>query len=450
MKKHWETYVKLPNSDIEKQPMTETQPQLINYSQINFDGQKRTNNILIIYLVMFFLMFAYIIILDFKVSSNLSEIRQEQKVLVEEILSRTHKLHIKESKEIIRSTTKENRLKFKKKIREVYERQNNLYKILSNKIEAKNIIYKTIAICTIIKNENLYLKQWVDFYKDLGVDKIILYDNNDLSGERPEDVLEKDIKTEYVDVINYRGMINKQLQSAYTDCYKRYKNDFNWIFFSDVDEYLYIENGLSLRQFLGMKRFDDCEQIGINWMIYGDNNLVYYENKTLIERFGSQERHFNPSVKSFVRGGLAKEIHVENPHFTLGVENMCGTNGEKMPVGQHNWNTDNFNFAYLRHFFTKTAEEFRNKLERKFSDLNVNNYRQRNKARIKVFFELNELTPEKLFVLREFIIREIGDEYYMYYFKLLNCLYNSDYIIYKGGRNCIFPIDKRKYMNDEI
>ena len=46
-----------------------------------------------------------------------------------------------------------------------------------------------ICICTIAKNENRYIKEYVEYYKKYGVDKIYLYDNNNPNGERFEEVI---------------------------------------------------------------------------------------------------------------------------------------------------------------------------------------------------------------------------------------------------------------------
>ena len=47
-----------------------------------------------------------------------------------------------------------------------------------------------ICICTVGKMENKYIKEFVEYYKHLGVDKIFLYDNNELNGEKFEDVID--------------------------------------------------------------------------------------------------------------------------------------------------------------------------------------------------------------------------------------------------------------------
>ena len=48
-----------------------------------------------------------------------------------------------------------------------------------------------IALCCIVKNENDYLDEYVNYYHDLGFDKIFIYDNNDINGENPVDIIGK-------------------------------------------------------------------------------------------------------------------------------------------------------------------------------------------------------------------------------------------------------------------
>ena len=48
----------------------------------------------------------------------------------------------------------------------------------------------TICLCTVGKRENLYIREFVEYYIQFGVDKIYLYDNNNLNEEKFEDVIE--------------------------------------------------------------------------------------------------------------------------------------------------------------------------------------------------------------------------------------------------------------------
>jgi len=46
-----------------------------------------------------------------------------------------------------------------------------------------------LYLCTYEKKENKYIREFIECYKNYGVDKIYLYDNNDIKGERFEDVI---------------------------------------------------------------------------------------------------------------------------------------------------------------------------------------------------------------------------------------------------------------------
>ena len=48
-----------------------------------------------------------------------------------------------------------------------------------------------ICLCVIAKNENLYVKEYVEHYKKIVYNKIFIYDNNDKNGEDIGKVIKK-------------------------------------------------------------------------------------------------------------------------------------------------------------------------------------------------------------------------------------------------------------------
>ena len=100
------------------------------------------------------------------------------------------------------------------------------YSTFNNKQNLRKNIIK-ICLCTIGKNENLYIKEYVEHYKKIGYNRIFLYDNNDIDDERFEDKIKMEIDKGFVKIINYRGykgkLKNPQLE-AYKDCYERNNN----------------------------------------------------------------------------------------------------------------------------------------------------------------------------------------------------------------------------------
>ena len=86
---------------------------------------------------------------------------------------------IKEDKYFIFDNEIKNGIKFK--LRKVKNKLKSIiYKTLMNlsapkrKIEAKY----NVSICAIFKNEALYLKEWIEFHRIVGIEHFYMYNNN--------------------------------------------------------------------------------------------------------------------------------------------------------------------------------------------------------------------------------------------------------------------------------
>ena len=110
--------------------------------------------------------------------------------------------------------------------------------LYSNKLFNINI---KICLCTIDKNENSYIKEFVVYYKELGYNYIYLYDNNNIDDEKFEGNIYNEINKGFITLINYRGIrgenINPKLE-AYKNCYEKYNMKYDCHSFFDVNEYL--------------------------------------------------------------------------------------------------------------------------------------------------------------------------------------------------------------------
>jgi ABC-type branched-subunit amino acid transport system substrate-binding protein len=62
-----------------------------------------------------------------------------------------------------------------------------------------------VCICTLGKEENKYIIEFIEYYKNMGVDKIYLYDNNNIDGEHFEEVIDNYIKSGFVEIVDCRG-----------------------------------------------------------------------------------------------------------------------------------------------------------------------------------------------------------------------------------------------------
>ena len=117
-----------------------------------------------------------------------------------------------------------------------------------------------VCLCTPLKKENLYIKEFVEHYKAYNIDKIYLYDNNDIDGEHLESVINNYIQKGFVKIMNFRGKI-KALYDMMNDCYKKNYLKYDWLIFYEADEFIYLKYYHDIKKFLIQKKFNNCDTI---------------------------------------------------------------------------------------------------------------------------------------------------------------------------------------------
>lgn len=259
-------------------------------------------------------------------------------------------------------------------------------------------------LCAIGRLENKYIKEWVEYYKNLGFTNIVLYDNNYGEEEYFEDVISEYIENGFVILKNYRNQQVCQTK-AYNECYKEYGDLYDWIAFFDCDEFLTLKKQDNIEKYLSALYFRRYDMIHINWMCYGDNNFINFEDKPILERFTTPIQYDtkvaydfpeNNHIKSIIRGGLRSVNFVGNSHTPNNNNIKCCNNRGIACNGISPFEKYNFDEAYIRHFSTKTIEEYCNKLKRGFPD-QVLDLQKRGVHLLETrFFRYNKVTKEKL------------------------------------------------------
>ena len=257
----------------------------------------------------------------------------------------------------------------------------------------------TVCLCVIAKNENRYIREFVEFYKGIGVDKIFVYDNNDVNGEKFEEVISDYINGGFVEIFNYRGFTTPQLRS-YKECYEKYYKIYDWFIYYDADEYIYLKDFNDIKSFLGDSRFNHCQRVQLNWVMYTDNNLLFYDNRTLQERFTEKE----PEARNKKTGGIQEIKSIIRGHNSLTnihclhkidrkLRSCDGFGNRKKAIGITTPISD-YEYYYIKHFYSKSTEEFIEKIMKTDAFYIINEKVQLNK--IKKYFKYNEITEEKL------------------------------------------------------
>jgi hypothetical protein len=119
---------------------------------------------------------------------------------------------------------------------------------------------------------------------------------------------------------------------------------------------------------LSSANFNKCQSIIINWVYYGDNDKIFYEAKPLEERFVNpvnltkeikENKYMYSAAKTIVRGGLYLNWG-RFPHYLKNTVN-CRPNGN---ILKDYLSPPEYSDAYLKHYTTKTTEEYIEKLNK--------------------------------------------------------------------------------------
>lgn len=226
-------------------------------------------------------------------------------------------------------------------------------------------------VLTCAKNEDKYLIEFVEHYLKLGFDKIIIADNN----EEPtiEGILEKYIKNGQVEIYDFRGVNYFQVQ-----LYTIFANEGNykWCAYFDADEFMEIGSFNNIKEFLEPIK-ENC--VLLHWMNFGSNGEKHYKDKLLQERFPlpvSPILYFkeNCFVKSIVRGGdYWKGCYFNGSHLpyfeTEKEKNVYNSGGYETKIGHlHCFYPIRYKLAYLKHYYTKSFDEWMIKSNRGWPD----------------------------------------------------------------------------------
>jgi hypothetical protein len=220
------------------------------------------------------------------------------------------------------------------------------------------------AICAIIKNEGSGIIEWIEYHLLIGVQLFFLYDNE--STDDTHSKLKKYIEKGIVIYITCPG--KKMQRPAYNDCISRFKNYARWIAFIDADEFFVVNEEVNLRGF--MKKYEDEVGLVVNWQMFDSNG---YKNKPInkltIEAYTQIHANYNEDnlhIKSIVNPKWV-QFYV-NPHYPLFYLFRTSVDSRGNKVYGSKTKKQDISKIQLNHYFSKSEEEFLEKINRGKAD----------------------------------------------------------------------------------
>lgn len=207
-----------------------------------------------------------------------------------------------------------------------------------------------IAICVCVKNEGLYLKEWLDYHISIGIGKYYIYDNGSTDNT-------KEILSNYPNITYIYTDGTLQLNAFY-HCLQIANED--WVGFIDIDEFVVpIEKDFP-------ELLDDYNQyagLAINWVIYGSAGHKIRPAGNVKDNYLYRSEYsfnINSHVKCFVKPKLI--IQPITPHSFLCKENNI-VNENFEPVNGP-FSDFSGNKIRLNHYHCKSIEDYVNKIKK--------------------------------------------------------------------------------------
>jgi hypothetical protein len=226
----------------------------------------------------------------------------------------------------------------------------------ANKAKAK------VGVCAIARNEGRYVREWIAYHLALGFDAVIIYDNEDDPGTLTPVLEESGFPPGAVVVRHFPGVARQF--AAYEDALATYAGEFESLAFIDVDEFIVLRKHADVKALLA-DRFRHEGALCLSWVFFGSAGLEHYDPRPITQRFTRRQPSIDDQpthVKSIVKLACASHFP-ENPHLahlTRGAALDC----RGRPVESPSEHPGCEGVACIHHYWTKSAQEFREKIER--------------------------------------------------------------------------------------
>ena len=145
-----------------------------------------------------------------------------------------------------------------------------------------------VALCSMIKNEASYLKEWIEFHRVIGVSHFYLFNNK--SNDDYLEVLQPYIKQGVVELFdvpfdstlypNPAPTHNFVQACCYNHAIRLARNCYTWLAITDSDEYICPTQNKDLPSFLN--NYIYAAGLVVYWQIYGTSNVWDLAPKELL------------------------------------------------------------------------------------------------------------------------------------------------------------------------
>ena len=216
---------------------------------------------------------------------------------------------------------------------------------------------KYLGLCAIVKDEDLFLEEWICHHALLGVEAFIIYDNGSAYPVRER--LRPYMDKSFLTVVNMRGKARQMI--AYNHCLRVFGRNFRWLGFLDLDEYAIPKRTNDLRVLL--QDYEDAAALGLNWQCFGTNGHKARPSGTQLENYvlALDSEYWRQHIKSFVWPQSVAGIW--SPHFAVPLQGGHTVNERHEPVADVH-SPFSAEFGQINHYYYRSWQDYHKKMLR--------------------------------------------------------------------------------------
>lgn len=237
-----------------------------------------------------------------------------------------------------------------------------------------------LSVAAIAKNEGTYIKEWIDFHKNFGVEHFLIYDND--STDNTRDILAPYIRSGLVTCIPWPWFLrtHNPQSLAYAHALAMLSGVSRWVAFVDLDEFLFSKQQPSLPQALA--EFEDEPALGVYWALFGTSGFATRQPGPVTQTYTRRLAYpcdpeapapypaalrRDPSASHFK--SIVQPLRVRatiNPHcFKTDRFPVLAVDENRRDLREGEPRHVSFEKFQINHYFSKSREEFEERLQRR-------------------------------------------------------------------------------------
>lgn len=171
------------------------------------------------------------------------------------------------------------------------------------------------SICTLAKQENVYINDWLNYHFNHGFDHVYIYDNNDIDYPSLEDAIDSRFEDK-VTIEDLRGQTFETTPNiqVYNDFFERHASETDWVAFIDIDEFTYFKYG-NVKRFLSDAP-PNARFFCLHTKVFGDDDIIEGDESVPVYKRITKElldTPFRGLFKSIVKCDSDRIVAI-NPH----------------------------------------------------------------------------------------------------------------------------------------